>query len=151
MRPIKFRAYDAKNKRMWVGITDLHFRNGEMIHARGQGEYYGRVQPIGSHADYNPTHKTDIIVMQFTGLKDKSGKEIYEGDIVRLEGWWNAAGPAGYDKPEVCVEWSAEHCGFDPFANYDTDCAVIHYASDCEVLGNIYENPELVDAQIDVD
>lgn len=87
-------------------------------------------------------HLLDI--MQYTGLKDKNGKEIYEGDIVKLYSWWDASGPAELDSPIQVVAWSEIHCGFDPFANYDCDCGVQHDGERCEVIGNIYENPTLL-------
>lgn len=83
-------------------------------------------------------------IEQYTGLKDKNDKEIYEGDIVRINGWWYAAGPAGYDENLCAVKWDEEITGFAPFNDYDCDCGVYHNAEDCEVIGNIHENPELV-------
>lgn len=86
----------------------------------------------------------DLVIEQYTGLKDKNGKEIYEGDIVEINGWWNAAGPAGYSENLCAVKWDEEITGFVPFNDYDCDCGVYHHAKDCEVIGNIHENPELL-------
>lgn len=60
------------------------------------------------------------------------------------EEWWDACGPAGHDSPIINVEWIDELTGFDPFANYDCDCGVYIDASECEVIGNIFDNPELL-------
>lgn len=82
-----------------------------------------------------------IEVMQFTGLNDKNGKEIYEGDVLR-----------GLDTslyPQQTVRWS------DTQASFVCDVFVPDYGevghgisqrscSECEVIGNIYENPELL-------
>ena len=74
--------------------------------------------------------------MQFTGLIDKNGKEIYEGDIVRGYGTFMSVivfenGYFSWDNPPICIDLD------DPYEVYDTkDWA--------EVMGNIYENPDLL-------
>jgi uncharacterized phage protein (TIGR01671 family) len=125
MREIKFRAWDVDRK-AWMNEQDV----------------YNEVQEQGR---WNPERGERFRLMQFTGLLDKNGKEIYEGDIVRLHGWWDANGPSGYEQPEVLVFWSEKHCGFDPYANYDCDCGVHHEGEESEIIGNIYENPELIE------
>lgn len=82
---------------------------------------------------------------QFTGLCDKNGKKIFEGDIVKMDGWWYAAGPAGYSNNLTVVLYDEEYCGFTPMCDYDCDCGVYHPANECEVIGNIYDNPELLE------
>ncbi len=72
-----------------------------------------------------------VEIKQYTGLKDKNDKEIYEGDI--LKGWL-----LDYDTSSSVVEWSDS--GWSP--NIEGECEV--YWDDCEIIGNIYENPELV-------
>lgn len=78
-------------------------------------------------------------LMQYTGLKDSNGKEIYEGDI-SLD--WR-------DKP-VVVEWNDELgscgcCGWDEFQG----CGFVNVYQGMEVIGNIYENPELLEVNHD--
>lgn len=78
--------------------------------------------------------------MQYTGLKDKNGKEIYEGDIVRIIDW--------FAPPEV-VEFNKTYAGYLPFVN-DGGCGCCSDLSgakphEYEVIGNIYENPELLE------
>ena len=68
---------------------------------------------------------------QYTGLKDKNGKKIFEGDIVKSK----------YGVFKSKVEWNYSFCGFFPFCNNDTGI----FADECEVIGNIYENKELLE------
>lgn len=85
-------------------------------------------------------------VGQYTGKIDRNGRKIFEGDIIdATDEWWNSYGPAGHASPIIEVKWDDFHCGFDPFADYDCDCGVYISASNCEVVGNRWDNPELLE------
>lgn len=135
-RPIKFRAWD-KNDRRFLSEDDNVPNFLNLVPCQSTGQFIPMYMEIAESYIYD----TDIILMQYTGLKDRSGKEIYEGDIVRLK-----TGAVGF------YEYSEPHLAFavrlkEP--DYSGDGFIISkldgwYNFDVEVIGNIYENPELL-------
>lgn len=93
--------------------------------------------------------KPEISVMQYAGLKDKNGKEIYEGDVIEIELDWG--------KPKSCkaiVEFEyGRFCG-KAIRQHDivgkgNRWLTINLTEDhngCEVIGNIWENPDLLNS-----
>ena len=128
MREIKFRAWDETEKHMynWENLLNQNLKN---------------IFTIPEECGYN--------IMQYTGLKDKNGKEIYEGDIIEFS----------YDmfvgnfdtfvaKGKVVFEEGAFYV--EVFENERTtkDEAYLLYSINLdtiEVIGNIYDNPELLE------
>ena len=126
MREIKFRAWDKKNKAM--------FYPQELIQL--DRVYAGYFDDSGC-----PKTDENIILMQYTGLKDKNGREIYEGDIVKYKGL------LGRKKIGI-VKYIEEEALFAIIENYTKDTLWsfdLSCADDLEVIGNIYENPELLE------
>lgn len=77
-------------------------------------------------------------IMQFSGLKDKNGVEIYEGDIVRVQSQYETDEPVDFSLNKVYFRDGAFRCGFHDMILGDKVCR------NMEVVGNIYENPELL-------
>ena len=130
MREIKFRAWDGE----------------QMV----SPDYISRDGRAHWKADSIPT-STDK-VMQYTGLRDKNGVMIFEGDVVRK--WWGthsrgeqiqhifenhaiefSRGRVGPCEGENVMEWRL------------SGCENLWDGNDVEVIGNIYENPELIEAK----
>lgn len=117
MREIKFRAWDSESNRM--------------IHqAAGLCEFFGDASAVSGYGNDNVPE--NITLMQFTGLKDKDGKELYEGDLVRLDHWNDDPKWIGYfeDGFRIFVD-------IGPVAGASQIC-------NGWIIGNIYENSELL-------
>lgn len=120
MREFKFRAWDKKAKKM-VYVSSVTFWVGSKIIGLGASLLQKR---LGWEEDFE--------IMQYTGLKDKNGKEIYEGDICVCK----------YNNRVDSIKW--DH-GKWQFSSEDClECFNAAPALKLEVIGNIYENPDLI-------
>ena len=93
----------------------------------------------GIGTTYNPAKFDDCILMQCTGLKDKNGKLIYEGDIINI--WCKNLTKNQISEVKFCKERAA--FTFDYFTDYGNIVPCTMEKTEIEVIGNIYENPEL--------
>jgi uncharacterized phage protein (TIGR01671 family) len=143
MREIKFRGKNLNTKE-WVYGDLLQWNDGETaigVH----GQFIDDGYHFNENYDKTP-YVDETTVGQYTGLKDKNGKEIYEGDIISVNG--------KYPKLIRYIDEWASYC----LANLtDLDCDLKtrywHQVSPCwwtdykreiKVIGNVYDNPELL-------
>ena len=103
MREIKFRAWDNV-------------------------DYMSKPFTLEDVRNRNVEFTDDVIIMQYTGLQDKNGKEIYDGDVVRS------------DRHRTVCKIVFQYGAF----RFDLGTKKYAVEIECEVIGNIYENPELL-------
>jgi uncharacterized phage protein (TIGR01671 family) len=140
MREIKFRAWD-KNSGMYE-VNSIGFDNC-LEHTVIYGTHMGHLW-TGSRGENKMTGSTvDCILMQYTGLKDKNGKEIYEGDILLADNDYVDEGNLYLE-----VKWNDKQTGYyleDAKHGIDCDVDEFEMIDQCyQVIGNIYETPELL-------
>ncbi|MFC8686347.1 YopX family protein [Brevibacillus porteri] len=135
-RKLKFRAWDEKRKTLfevWSGYMPkgVARKNDFFIGFNSEGLEVSEYEGKGSWRIFP--------VMQSTGCKDKNGKEIYEGDIVRMT----------YDDEflETTVRYDGCALCVDVPNGYDYDYTAFGWTDEdeIEVIGNVFENPELVE------
>lgn len=120
MREIKFRAWDKENEKM-MKVSSLSLKNKEIAVRENRTYHFFRMQ--------------NLELMQYTGLKDKNGKEIYEGDIVVLN---------NIENDNMCIV-RYEHSSYrlegwslrEDLSNVEDRFL--------EVVGNIYESKNLLE------
>ena len=119
-RPIKFRAWDKHTKKMWQWDDHNAFTTGK-----------------GSIKQW--FNDSDLIQMQYTDTKDKNNVEVYEHDIITHS----------HDGMVGVVTWSPGLYRFviENLAQTEIIADLCDYDADPEVLGNIYENQELLDGR----
>jgi uncharacterized phage protein (TIGR01671 family) len=134
MREIKFRAWHKEKHKMFP-VTTIQFPT-----AFNPG-YAGTLKEDGIDTLF--PFEQSVILMQYTGLKDKNGKEIYEGDILKWLGFEVSNGKQIRPVRKAPIlsdtrEW---------IINCYQIQNLIESNGTVEVIGNIYENPELLESK----
>ena len=128
MREIKLRA--------WIRVEKRFDYSGDLRDYDYARRYFNSLED-------NDIDDGDVILMQYTGLKDKNGKEIYEGDIVRVE-YLNYPESDKEKLMDTYVSPITFRNGFFAFSDgyeYRVPC---QGCLRTEVIGNIHENPDLL-------
>lgn len=97
-------------------------------------------------------YRKNLIAEQYTGLKDRNGKEIYEGDIVQIPDDWDEYGIAAGQRYEVYFAYGGFRCKPWGGCKRRGDKGYwIEDSEDFEVIGNVHENPELLQKYNELD
>jgi uncharacterized phage protein (TIGR01671 family) len=127
MREIKFRAWNEKRKD-FIYVGSIDFVNSEC-----RGMAYD-IQEGDDEISCNIN-----LLEQFTGLHDKNGKDIYEGDILEY------SDAPGMSDDIASVTWhAAEACFYVVNGSGNVFDPIYNVSTSCNVIGNIHENPELI-------
>ena len=120
MKEIKFRVWDKETNKMYFQL------NESPCFGLFEGDRAASIEDVFFY------EKQQFELMQYTGLKDKNGKEIYEGDIVEFK---------------TMTKRIERH--YVEYSEYGEWCVGMHRLpmrfQACKVIGNIYENPELLE------
>ena len=127
MREIKFRAW-VKEKKAIFEVVLINYVTKKVTYL---------LERVGHLLSIRDAKFNDVELMQYTGLKDKNNKEIYEGDIL-----FESFGERYYKVVFENGGFRAEFKGDFDEHSFDLIDVV---AQGCEIVGNIYENPELME------
>jgi len=128
-REIKFRVWNKKEKKWMFGYDYPNLGGFSLL---------GEVVMMGELSSVPISELQNLEVMQYTGLKDKNGVEIYEGDIMKDE-----------NGVIFKIFWSDDFYlpGFAKEPIIPPNLSAIGIGENWEVIGNIYQNPELLTPQ----
>lgn len=131
-RVIKFRAWDTEKKK-WMTPEYVY-------------------DTLENRARWHPQIGEIFPLMQFTGLQDKNGKDIYEGDIIEFRSAGSRIGEIKWQQQNACFYISyrvgKKHFYSEVKSEAMHGDGTVHILTDTEVIGNIYETPNLLTHEI---
>jgi len=131
MREILFRGKSVLDNKWIYGTVEFHLVDGDLTQTRQDAFItYDSMDRFGEV--YRDRYEVVLTTIgQFTGLTDKNGVKIFEGDIVKKE-------------DEIgTIRYEGNYCTFAVILKRNTDLFQ-HIEYKCEVIGNIYNNPEML-------
>lgn len=132
MKEIKFRAWD-KERKYYIADSGVFINGIGSIYV--QDMHYGTINKIDDNS---------IELMQFAGLKDKNGKEIYAGDIVRNINRVDKLRKVRFCNLSARFEFVTIKQYGENVLHGELEGLNINNSEWYEIIGNIYENPELI-------
>lgn len=146
MREIKFRAWDKKSKKMRQ-VVEIVWNTGLYLEPNDNTVklIWVKGYDVIEQKDIMMKREKDFELMQYTGLHDKNGKEIYEGDVIKDS--------SGYIGKVIFNTTDVASCGccYDKFMgtgflakDAKPNMGYLDMDERSEVIGNIYDNPELI-------
>ena len=133
----KFKVWDKKTKSMW-NIESWHVED----------EYFDLIEPNKSVADPNANRvwrkQNEVILMQSTGLYDRHGVEIFQGDVVKIVYDGEPfTGVVVYDLGEADFKATNGH------EDYGNNFQYLTVGESIEIIGNVHQHPELLEVTDD--
>jgi uncharacterized phage protein (TIGR01671 family) len=129
---IKYKAWDTDKKEMF----DVEYISFNAVKKNGSWLHF-----IGS--SFSDKRETDTCrLLQFTGLHDKNGKEIYEGDIMRSKngGLWTVE----FDYGSFGISLKGGH-HMEGYGDWHSFSTITYQEKQCQIIGNIYEHGHLLE------
>ncbi len=141
MREIKFRAWDKRDEEMYTP-TNIMLSNSKKVWIADKKVFNDMRHLVEEESKFRNIGDSAVL-MQFTGLKDKRGEEIYEGDILaEKEGKkYRTVGLVIWSEKEVCYILRLKD-SWDVLDKVNEEY--------CEVIGNVYKNSELLEFDVNV-